>query len=75
MVHEISHMFGIRHCIYYNCTMNGTNGPFETERSLSLGTCPICVYKLKSNIKCDSRERYEKLLEASEMLQFKNKSE
>ena len=29
MVHEISHMFGIKHCIHYECTMNGTMGSFE----------------------------------------------
>ena len=25
MAHEITHMFGVRHCIYYNCLMNGSN--------------------------------------------------
>lgn len=25
MTHEIGHMFGIRHCIYYECGMNGSN--------------------------------------------------
>ena len=25
MTHEIGHMFGIRHCIYYECAMNGCN--------------------------------------------------
>ena len=24
MVHEITHLFGLRHCIYYECLMNGT---------------------------------------------------
>lgn len=24
--HEIGHMFGLLHCIYYNCLMMGTNG-------------------------------------------------
>lgn len=23
MAHEISHMFGLRHCIYFKCLMNG----------------------------------------------------
>jgi archaemetzincin len=23
MVHELSHLFGLAHCIYYECTMNG----------------------------------------------------
>ena len=25
MVHETGHMFGITHCTYYECTMNGFN--------------------------------------------------
>lgn len=25
MVHEIGHMFGITHCVYYRCLMNGFN--------------------------------------------------
>ena len=25
MAHEISHMFGLKHCIYYECIMNGSN--------------------------------------------------
>lgn len=25
MTHEIGHMFGIRHCIHYECGMNGCN--------------------------------------------------
>ena len=27
MAHEITHMFGLTHCIYYECLMNGSNGP------------------------------------------------
>lgn len=29
MVHEIGHMFGMIHCIFYECIMNGFNS--ETE--------------------------------------------
>jgi archaemetzincin len=25
MSHEITHMFGVRHCIFYKCLMNGSN--------------------------------------------------
>ena len=31
MVHEIGHMFGLRHCIVYECTMNGSNGSDESD--------------------------------------------
>ena len=63
MVHEISHMFGIRHCVYYECTMNGSNGSFEDDRRPDEDICPLCLYKLKVNIKFDTKERYEKMLE------------
>ena len=71
MVHEIGHMFGIRHCIYYECTMNGTQGSFESEKGVEDGICPMCLYKLKANIKFDTRERYEKLMEVCEAIGFK----
>ena len=25
MVHEVCHMFGIKHCVYFHCLMNGSN--------------------------------------------------
>ena len=75
MVHEIAHMFGLKHCIYYECTMNGSNGLFETNRRPNAGMCPMCLYKLKANIKFDTRERYEKLLEASKACGFTDKAE
>lgn len=43
--HEICHIFGIRHCGYYNCLMQGSNSlPEGDKRPLSL--CPICLRKL-----------------------------
>jgi len=24
MAHELGHMFGLTHCVYYNCLMNGS---------------------------------------------------
>jgi archaemetzincin len=49
MVHEIGHMFGIKHCIYYNCTMNGSNSYEESLRTKRY-LCPICLKKLKKGI-------------------------
>ena len=45
MVHEIGHMYGIKHCIYYNCTMNGSNSYAESTRSTRY-LCPLCLRKL-----------------------------
>ena len=34
MVHEIGHMFGVEHCIYYSCIMNGANNLVEDRKNL-----------------------------------------
>jgi Predicted Zn-dependent proteases len=62
MVHEIGHMFGLKHCIYYNCIMNGSNHMKESSNK-PLEMCPVCLRKLYSNIKFNILTRYEKLLE------------
>ena len=58
MVHEIGHMFGLKHCIHYECLMNGSNGSWESERNKNNILCAVCLTKLKINAKFDCRERY-----------------
>ena len=70
MVHEIGHMFGLAHCIYYECTMNGSNGSFELDYVPNRTLCPICLAKLKMNCRFDCRVRYTKLVEAASVLGF-----
>jgi len=43
--HETGHMFGIRHCIAYQCGMNGSNHSDERDRQ-PLEFCPQCQAKL-----------------------------
>ena len=50
MVHEIGHMFGIMHCIYYNCTMNGSNS-YDESLGQSRYLCPVCLRKLSTAIR------------------------
>ena len=45
MVHEIGHMFAIKHCIYFNCIMNGINSYKESTRAIRY-LCPVCMRKL-----------------------------
>jgi len=45
MTHEITHMLGIRHCIYYQCLMNGNNGGGERAAKSSF-YCPVCLRKV-----------------------------
>ena len=47
MVHEIGHMFGLRHCIYYECLMNGLNSAEEQRQGGIRILCPVCQKKLK----------------------------
>jgi archaemetzincin len=60
MGHEITHMFGLRHCIFYKCLMNGSNH-LEESSNKPMEMCVVCLRKLQSNIKFDILERYIKL--------------
>ena len=76
MTHEIGHMFGLKHCIYYECSMNGTNGPGDgvKVKGKPKTLCPICLLKLKLNIKFDTKTRYQALIEASRTIELHKKA-
>ena len=54
--HETGHMFGIRHCIEYECGMNGSNGSDERDRQPP-EFCPECQPKLWWTLKLDPLAR------------------
>lgn len=58
--HEIGHMLGIEHCIYYNCVMNGSNSIEELDHE-PIHMCPVCLQKLAWNLGFDPVSRYSKL--------------
>ncbi len=60
MAHEIGHMFGLRHCVYFECLMNGTNNLPEADRRPAF-LCPIDLRKLMWNIGFDPVARYRDL--------------
>ncbi|CDW89051.1 archaemetzincin-2 isoform x2 [Stylonychia lemnae] len=60
MTHEIGHMFGIKHCIYHECCMNGINHIQECQNK-PLYYCAICLRKLQHAIGFDVLERYQSL--------------
>lgn len=60
--HEIGHMFSLRHCIYYECNMNGSNHRRESD-GRPVWLCPVCLRKLIWAIHMDGGERYGKLAE------------
>lgn len=62
MSHEICHMFGLLHCIYYKCLMNGSNHIQETD-SKPLHLCPVCLRKLHLCLQFNPVKRYEEIAE------------
>ncbi|UCE07471.1 MAG: hypothetical protein JSW07_05400, partial [bacterium] len=59
-VHEIGHILTIRHCIEYECVMNGSNHREESDQR-PLYLCPVCLKKLCWNLGIDPLKRYKKL--------------
>lgn len=52
MCHEIGHMFGLKHWVYYKCIMNGSMSSEEALRK-PWYLCPICLKKLYYILRCD----------------------
>lgn len=69
--HEIGHMFGMYHCIYYHCGMNGSNNLQESD-SKPIHLCPICLRKMYYSIGFDVKKRYEQLQKFYQSVGFKN---
>lgn len=60
MVHEVGHMFGIQHCIYFECVMNGSNHLAETD-ARPHHLCPVDLHKVWHATRVDPRDRYRRL--------------
>lgn len=61
LVHEMAHMFGLQHCIFFKCVLNGSNHLEESD-ARPLHLCLVCLRKLHFSIGFDVVERYRKLL-------------
>jgi len=62
MAHELGHMFGMAHCPWFECAMNGSNHLEEADgRPMHL--CPVDLRKLVWNVELDPVARYEALVE------------
>ena len=62
LVHEAGHIFGLDHCIYFSCLMNGSNHLEESD-SQPLFLCPVCLRKLQHVTGFEATARYRKLLD------------
>ena len=58
MAHEVGHILGLKHCIYFHCLLNGNNG----DEYAPIATCPVCLRKLHDACGAfDIVERYKAL--------------
>jgi len=71
LAHETGHMFGIYHCIYYHCIMNGSNHLEESD-ARPIHLCPVCLRKLYHSIGFDIQRRYRELSSLYEKVGFKD---
>ena len=60
LTHETAHMFGLTHCIFFKCLMNGSNHLQESD-ARPLHLCPVCLRKLQWSIGFDVVNHYEYL--------------
>ncbi|HEY3447493.1 MAG TPA: archaemetzincin [Myxococcales bacterium] len=63
--HEVGHVLGLDHCIYYRCLMQGVNSLAEVDAN-GIHLCPVCLDKLAHRVGVDPRRRaasYAKALE------------
>ncbi|HEY5920734.1 MAG TPA: archaemetzincin [Kofleriaceae bacterium] len=60
MIHETCHMFGLTHCVYWQCIVAGANHQAEAD-SRPLHPCPVCLRKLHTAIKFDPGQRETEL--------------
>ncbi|XP_037665616.1 archaemetzincin-2 isoform X4 [Choloepus didactylus] len=59
--HELGHIFGLRHCQWLSCLMQGSNHLEEADRR-PLNLCPICLRKLQCALGFSIVERYKVLV-------------
>ena len=69
LTHETGHMFGLAHCIYFDCVMNGSNHLLESDRR-RLHLCPVCLRKLQFSVGFDVVKRYQDLARFDEQAGF-----
>jgi archaemetzincin len=69
--HETGHMFGMWHCPFYECAMNGSNHLAEMD-ARPIDLCPECLKKLWWATGVDPIARFRALAEFSESLGFAN---
>jgi len=73
LAHETGHMFGLTHCIYFECVLNGSNHLAESDARPS-HLCPVCLRKLQHSIGFDVVSRYGNLFRFCKKVGFDNEA-
>ncbi len=73
LAHETSHMFGIHHCTFRRCVLNGSNHEFELDAQ-PLHLCPVDLRKLYYSIGFDVVDHHRRLLDFSNAHGFDEES-
>jgi len=60
LAHETGHLFGIMHCVWFRCLMNGSNHLAEAD-ARPMHLCPVDLRKLQAAVGFDVVERYRRL--------------
>ncbi|KAJ8524812.1 hypothetical protein ON010_g16304 [Phytophthora cinnamomi] len=71
--HELGHCFGIDHCVYYACSMQGSAGLSEDARQPPY-LCPVDLSKILHATGADPSERYRALLEFCERFESQDRT-
>jgi archaemetzincin len=74
LAHETAHMFGLLHCIYFRCVLNGSNHLKESD-SRPLHLCPVCLRKLQHSAGFNVVNRYVQLFHFYQRNGFNNESQ
>jgi archaemetzincin len=74
LAHETCHMFGIEHCVWFHCLMNGSNHLAESD-ARPLHLCPVDLRKLQWSIGFDAVERYRRILDFHWQVGFEDEAQ
>ncbi len=67
-------MFGIEHCIYFRCVLNGSNHLAESD-ARPMHLCPVDLRKLQWSVGFDVIERSRRLSSVAEKAGFRDEAQ